>query len=57
MVYIQEAHPIDAWQMRSNLEQNVVFKTPAHPMKNAVKVACICLVKLGIELPAVLDGI
>jgi hypothetical protein len=56
VVYIQEAHPSDAWQMRSNLEQNVVFKTPRTDEERS-EVAGICLVKLGIELPAVLDGI
>lgn len=55
VVYIQEAHPIDAWQMSDNVKDDVLVastKTEGERMD----VAGVCVVKLGIELPAIVDG-
>ncbi len=54
MVYIQEAHPSDAWQVRSNLMEKVVFATPKN-LEERDKVAGTCTVRLGIEFPSVVD--
>jgi len=54
-VYILEAHPSDVWQMKSNLEDKVVFASPKSEEERAF-VAGACVRKLGIKIPAVLDG-
>lgn len=55
-VYIQEAHPSDIWQMKSNLKDNVIFASPKS-LDERASVATSCVRKLGIKFPAVLDGI
>ena len=54
MVYINEAHPSDVWQMQSNVKDSVVFATPKNEDERAY-VAGACVRKLGIKFPAVLD--
>jgi hypothetical protein len=54
-VYIGEAHPDDAWQLPTNLTDKVVLTSPADFTARA-EVAEICIVRLGIKLPAVVDG-
>jgi len=56
VVYIQEAHPSDLWQMDSNVEDNVVFTNPKG-YEERVNLAGTCAVKLGIEFTALVDGI
>ena len=54
VVYIQEAHPIDAWQVESNLADEVlVATTTTADERNTV--AGVCVTKLGIEMPAIVD--
>ena len=54
MVYIREAHSSDGWQMRINLDQNVVFANPKN-IEEKTEVAQICALKLGIEFPTLID--
>jgi len=54
VVYITEAHPSDVWQMQSNIKDKVVFASPKNQEERAA-IAGICVRKLGIEFPAVLD--
>ena len=54
MVYIREAHSSDGWQMKINLDQNVVFANPKS-YDEKTKVAGICAYKLGIEFPTLID--
>ena len=54
MVYISEAHPSDVWQMKSNIEDKVVFASPKSEDERQ-NVAGMCVRKLGITVPAVLD--
>ena len=54
VVYIQEAHPIDAWQLDVNLKDDVLVAT-TKTAEERDDVAGMCLTKLGIELPAVVD--
>lgn len=54
VVYIQEAHPIDAWQVEDNLKDDVLVKSTTTEEERA-EVAGICLAKLKIELPALVD--
>ena len=54
VVYIQEAHPIDAWQVDDNLEDDVLVAS-TKTMDERVTVAGVCLTQLGIKLPALVD--
>jgi len=54
VVYIGEAHPNDAWQLPSNIRDQVVFESPKD-MTSRAELADICVVRLGIKLPAVVD--
>ena len=54
-VYIQEAHPSDIWQMQSNVRENVVFRDPRSEGER-VQVAESCVRTLGIQFPALIDG-
>jgi len=54
VVYITEAHPSDVWQMKSNLDDKVVFASPRNEEERAA-VAGSCVRKLGIKIPALLD--
>ncbi len=55
VIYIQEAHPIDGWQVQDNVRDEVLLArtTDAGERKEA---ASMCVRKLGIDLPAVIDG-
>jgi hypothetical protein len=55
-VYIQEAHPTDLWQMSSNVREGVLFASP-QTADERTNVAEMCVVRLAIKLPAVVDGI
>jgi Iodothyronine deiodinase len=54
VVYIGEAHPADAWQLPSNLQDHVVFESPKNFGERS-NLAEVCVTKLGIKLPAVVD--
>lgn len=55
-MYIQEAHPSDIWQQRSNVKEGVVFATP-RTEGDRVEIAESCVRTLGIRFPALIDGI
>ena len=54
VVYIEEAHPIDVWQVEDNLKDDVLVKATATPEERDA-IANVCIVKLGIEMPALVD--
>ena len=54
MVYIQEAHPIDAWQDEDNEKDHIALASPTS-LDERCHVATTCVVKLGLKLPAVVD--
>jgi hypothetical protein len=54
IVYIQEAHPIDAWQVDDNLKDDVLVASTKGEDER-MNVAGMCVTKLGIELPALVD--
>lgn len=56
MVYIQEAHPTDLWQLPSNVKDGVLFASPRSDQERE-STALACVRKLGIRIPALLDGI
>lgn len=54
VVYIQEAHPIDAWQVDSNVKESIlVASSTTHEERAAT--ANRCVKELGLELPALVD--
>ncbi len=54
VVYIQEAHASDVWQMPSNIRESVVFRLP-RSFEERTGVASSCVRKLGIKIPALID--
>ncbi len=56
IVYIQEAHASDVWQMESNIKQHVVFANPK-TYEERTDVAGACVRNLHLSIPAVLDGL
>ena len=54
VVYIQEAHPIDGWQLDDNLEDDVLVASTASDAERG-QVAGVCMTKLGVQLPAIVD--
>lgn len=56
MVYIQEAHPTDLWQLPSNVRDGVLFAS-ARSDQDRTETASACVRKLGIKIPAILDSI
>jgi hypothetical protein len=56
VVYIQEAHPVDGWQMPTNVEDKVLVAT-ARSFDERDTAANVCVVKLGIKIPALVDDI
>jgi len=56
LIYIQEAHARDSWQMAINEKENVVFRNPV-AYDERVDVADACSTNLGINFPALVDTI
>jgi hypothetical protein len=56
VIYIREAHPSNVWQMSSNIRDNVVFADPT-TIAERTSVAESCVRKLGIKIPALIDGL
>jgi iodothyronine deiodinase-like protein len=54
IVYIQEAHPIDRWQVDDNVEDDVLVASTTTPEERRAA-AGMCITKLGIKLPALID--
>jgi hypothetical protein len=55
VVYIEEAHASDLWQMPSNIKDQVVLAAPK-TLDERGEVASSCVRKLGLEIPALVDG-
>ena len=56
VVYIQEAHPTDLWQLSSNVKDGVLFASPRTDDQRT-ETAAMCVARLSIKIPALLDGI
>ena len=56
MVYIQEAHPTDLWQMGSNVREGVLFANPKSDTERE-NVAGSCVRKLHVLIPALIDSV
>ena len=55
VVYIREAHTSDVWQDPDNLDDHVVFASPKI-FDERSEMGQLCVVKLGIKFPAVVDN-
>ena len=53
-VYIKEIHPTDGWQVKEN-ERDAVLVRQHRSMDERVEVGEACMLKLALELPAVVD--
>ena len=56
VVYIQEAHPTDVWQMESNVKEGVLYASAQSDGERSAT-ASACVRNLGIRIPSILDGI
>lgn len=56
VVYIEEAHPIDGWQMPINEKERISVAT-ARSFDQRDSAAKMCVIKLSISIPAVVDDI
>jgi hypothetical protein len=54
VVYIGEAHPSDAWQLPSNIRDKVIYTSPTD-LASRAELAGVCVVRVGIKLPAIVD--
>lgn len=55
LVYIQEAHSTDGWQLPVNVRQKVLFADPRNDDERH-NVAEACVRQLKLDMPAVIDG-
>jgi hypothetical protein len=56
VVYIQEAHPTDLWQLPVNERDGVMFASPKTADERQ-ETASACVRKLGLKIPALVDSI
>jgi type I thyroxine 5'-deiodinase len=56
VIYIEEAHPTDLWQMAANVRDGVLFRSPRSDGERT-ETASACVRNLGIRIPSLLDGI
>jgi type I thyroxine 5'-deiodinase len=54
VVYIGEAHPSDAWQLPSNIKDQVVYASPTGSDERTA-LAGLCVTRLGIKIPSLVD--
>ncbi len=54
VVYIKEIHPTDGWQVPTN-ERDGVLHRQHQSMEERVEVGQTCMLKLSLELPALVD--
>ena len=55
LVYIQEIHPSDGWQVLSNVQDDVLFEQP-ETIDEKAEMAGVCLLNLNLKMPTLLDG-
>ena len=56
MIYIEEAHPTNLWQLPSNVKDEVLYESPRTDKERA-DIAATCVLRLAIKIPSLLDGI
>ena len=56
VVYIMEAHPLDAWQDEDNQKEKIAISSPKTVAERCA-VAGTCATKLALRIPAVIDDL
>lgn len=56
VVYIMEAHAIDAWQDEDNVKDKISIATPKD-LAERCEVAQTCVTKLSIKIPDLIDNL
>ena len=56
MVYILEAHPVDAWQDEDNRKEKISVASPT-TLAERCAVEGTCATKLALRIPAVIDDL
>ncbi len=56
MVYIQEAHPVDAWQDEDNAKDKISVASEKS-LDERCAVADTCVTRLSLKIPAVVDDL
>ena len=56
IIYIQEAHPSDVWQMESNVRQSVLYASPKNNDERR-EIAGACVRNLHLKIPALMDPV
>ena len=54
VIYVQEAHPTDGWQVESNVENNVLFRQH-QSYEEREEVASTCSLDLGMSIPILVE--
>ena len=54
VIYIREIHPTDGWQVEEN-EKNGILYSQHQSMDERVDVGSTCMLKLALEMPALVD--
>ena len=54
VVYVQETHPTDGWQVIDNEEDGVLYRQH-RSMEERVEVGSTCMLKMALEIPALVD--
>lgn len=55
LVYIQEIHPTDGWQVPANVTDDVLYAQPQTADERA-EMAGVCMLNLKFEMPLLLDN-
>ena len=55
VIYIQEIHPTDGWQVKENQNDGVLFRQH-RSMEERREVGKVCMLKLALEMPAAVDA-
>ena len=56
VVYIMEAHPIDAWQDDDNLKDKISVASPKS-LEERCALADTCVTKLAVQIPPLIDDL
>jgi hypothetical protein len=55
-VYVREAHPVDGWQVDSNVTDGVLFEKPRTDERRR-EIARACCDRLKLTMPCAVDGL
>jgi len=56
VIYIMEAHPVDAWQDDDNLKEKISVASPKN-LQERCTLAETCLTKLSLKIPPLIDDL